>query len=309
MQRREFQAMGSTMLALVDSQPAAAPVALEAVPDWFASWEQHLSRFRDDSELSRLNRAPGAWTPVSEVLWDVVDAAVHAAAETDGLVSPTLLAAVEAAGYDRSFALLGQDDAASAGRTLPPGPPPVLSWWAMERDVAAHALRLPRGLRLDVGGIAKGWAADRAVERLAAFGPALVDAGGDLAVSGPLHDGSAWPIGVADPAAPETDLEVLAIRAGGVATSGRDYRRWQQGGRWQHHIIDPRSGCPATTDVLSATLVAPTACAAEAAAKTALLLGSGDGLAWIDARPALAGLLVLEDGQVLRSRRLARYTP
>lgn len=308
MERRAFRAMGSSMLALVDGQPAVAAAALEAVPGWFATWEQHHSRFRDDSELSRLNRAPGTWTPVSAVLWDVVDAAFRAAAETDGLVSPTLLASVEAAGYDRSFTLIRQDDTEAARRALPPpGPPPVLSWWTMERDGAAHALRLPRGLRLDLSGIAKGWAADRAVERLSAIGPALVDAGGDLAVSGPLHDGTAWSIGVADPAAPETDLALLAVREGGVATSGRDYRRWQQGGRRQHHIIDPRSGRPATTDVLSATVVAPTACAAEAAAKVALMLGSRDGPAWIDARPALAGLLVLEDGQVLCSRRLATY--
>src|SRR5205823_10144570 len=94
---------------------------------------------------------------------------------------------------------------------------------------------------------------------------------------------------------------------GGVATSGRDYRRWRKDGEWKHHIIDPRTGAPAETDVMSATVVAPTACAAEIGAKMAFLLGSHDGLEWLEERPSLAGLLVLENGQVLRSKRLEDF--
>jgi thiamine biosynthesis lipoprotein len=299
------------MLALLEPRAAAGSAALAPVPGWFDTWEQHLSRFRDDSELSRLNRSQGQLTTVSPVLWEVVDAAFHAATQTDGLVSPTLLEAMEATGYDRSFELIREAPTGSlrsetvAQATMPR----VLSWWAITRDPRTHALQLPHGLRLDLGGIAKGWAADRAAEQLGHAGPALVDAGGDIAVSGPLPEDKPWPVGVADPMAPDRDLEILLVRRGGVATSGRDYRRWQHAGRWQHHILDPRTGRPATTDVLSATVVAPTACEAEASAKVALILGSRDGLTWLDARPELAGLLVLEDGRVLRSRRLQAYVP
>ena len=97
------------------------------------------------------------------------------------------------------------------------------------------------------------------------------------------------------------------VGSGGVATSGRDYRRWTRNGTWQHHILDPRTGRPAQSDVLSATVIAPTAYEADVAAKTALILGSRDGLEWIEAHPALAGLLVTDEGQVIRSQRLNDY--
>ena len=94
---------------------------------------------------------------------------------------------------------------------------------------------------------------------------------------------------------------------GGVATSGRDYHRWRQGGIWHHHIIDPRTGRPAQADVLTATVVAPSAAEAEVAAKVAVISGSQAGLEWLDSKPELAGMLVLDDGQRLYSRRIAQY--
>jgi thiamine biosynthesis lipoprotein len=140
---------------------------------------------------------------------------------------------------------------------------------------------------------------------LAEYGPVLVDAGGDIAVSGPRRDGKPWPIAVANPHQPDQDGDLLLIRAGGVATSGTDYRRWQQGGQWQHHLIDPTTGAPASTDLLSVTVVAPDVRTAETAAKVVLLKGSRAGLAWLEQQPALAGLLITIDGQVTHSRRLS----
>jgi thiamine biosynthesis lipoprotein len=104
---------------------------------------------------------------------------------------------------------------------------------------------------------------------------------------------------------PDDELDLLMIARGAVATSGRDYRHWRRGGVEQHHIIDPRTGQPAQTDILTATITGPNGPAVEMAAKVALILGSRAGLGWLDARPALAGLLVLQDGQIVRSRRLA----
>jgi len=166
---------------------------------------------------------------------------------------------------------------------------------------------LPRDVRLDFGGIAKGWAADRAAARLGRWRPALVDAGGDIAVSGPMAGGCPWPVAVADPFAPAGEVALLRLYAGGVATSGRDFRRWQQDGAAAHHIIDPRTGLPAAVDVLSATVIGPSAARAEVAAKTVLILGSQAGLRWLDDQAGLAGLLILESGDVLYSRNSAEY--
>ncbi|HMA33809.1 MAG TPA: FAD:protein FMN transferase [Chloroflexia bacterium] len=304
-QTHEFRAMGSHMTALVQGAGAQAGAALAAVPGWFAGWEQQLSRFRDDSELSQLNRQAGQAVPVSPELWAVVQAALAAAAESEGLVTPAVLNALEAAGYDRSFDLLRAAPPPAAAAEAAPAPVP--DWRAIRLDPRHRTVWVPRGVRLDFGGIAKGWAADRAAAELGRAGPALVDAGGDIAVSGPLADGSAWPIGVADPTADDGQVALLRLSSGGVATSGRDYRRWQHAGHEAHHIIDPRTGAPAVTDVLSATVVAPSAAQAEVAAKTVLILGSHAGLQWLDRRPALAGLVILEQGDMRPSHTFARY--
>jgi thiamine biosynthesis lipoprotein len=303
MEELSFRAMGSQMKAVLDADGPRARRALAQVPGWFETWEAALSRFRSDSELSRLNARAGRIVRVSGVLWEVLQAALTAARRTGGLVTPTGLVALAAAGYDRNFAALP----AAGPAATPASAAPLPAWQAVRCIPSLQAVQVPAGVRLDFGGIAKGWAADRAARRLAAQAPALVDAGGDIRVSGPRANGDAWPIGAGDPRDADRDLALLALRGGAVATSGRDYRRWQRGGVWQHHILDPRTGQPATTDVLSASVIAPTAVAAESAAKAVLILGSQAGLAWLDAQPALAGLLVLDDGQVRLSRRLPEY--
>ena len=301
MQERTFRAMGCRMLAVIDRDDAAAATRLAAVPGWFEGWEQQLSRFRADSALSRLNAAAEHPVVVPPALWQVLGVALEAARLSDGLVQPTLLTALEAAGYDRSFDQIARQG--SVARALIH----TVDWHSISIDRRTHTVTLPDGVRLDLGGIAKGWAADQAAQRLAEAGPALVDAGGDIAVSGPMADGSPWPIAIANPFAPEGSLGLLLLVRGAVATSGRDYRRWMRDGVEQHHIIDPRTDQPAQTDVLSATIVAPDGPTAEMAAKAVLILGSRSGLAWLDARPTLAGLLVLADGRILRSRRIDAY--
>jgi len=176
------------------------------------------------------------------------------------------------------------------------------------RDAQARSVRLAEGVGLDFGGVAKGWAADETVARLSAFGPALMDAGGDIAISGPRQGETPWAIGVANPFFPDDALDNLLLpRRAGVATSGRDYRRWQRNGRWFHHILDPRTGRPAETDVLTATVLAPSAARAEVAAKVALILGSQAAMPWLAARPELAACLVLEDGRQLRTESFVAY--
>lgn len=295
--------MGSTISAILDVDTAVARDGLDALPGWFAGWERRLSRFQPDSELMRLNACAGQRRRVSSVLWHVLAASIAAARDTDGLVVPTVLGALIAVGYDRDFA------AVVAGPTVRPAAQhsALHAWRAIQTFAADRSVYVPPGVQLDLGGVAKGWAAKTAAVRLSKFGPALVDAGGDLRVSGPRADGSSWPIGVADPRDPDRDLLVLALSDGGVATSGRDYRRWRHNGAWQHHVIDPRTGMPAITDVLTATVIGPDVLAAEIAAKVVLLLGCHSGLQWLDARPELAGVVVCDDSRIQYSHRLQHY--
>jgi FAD:protein FMN transferase len=297
--RKEFHAMGSRMLAAIDSSSPAATEALEAVPGWFEEWEQVFSRFRFDSELSRLNRSGGGPVVVSDTFWEVFQLACEMEKKTGGLVSATVLEALVQAGYDRSFELLEPPDVLVAGL-----PAAVAGMEIIGRDPATRTLYLPAGLGLDFGGSVKGWAAQTALKRLQDLGPALVNAGGDLAISTPCLDGSLWPVGVANPFVSGEYLETLRVDHGGVATSGTDYHRWFQAGSWSHHLIDPRSGLPAVTDLVTVTVLAGDPMQAEAAAKTVLISGSGPGLEWLEADSSLAGFLILQSGERLVSRRM-----
>ena len=298
MQRLEFRAMGCHMTAVLDTERHAASV--KEVPIWFEAWEQTFSRFRADSELSQINHRAGQWTRVGTTMWDVVHLALIAARWTDGLYSPTILNALESAGYDRTF------DEITAS-TEPITSHPDGQWRSIQRQSLNRSICLPPEVRLDLSGIVKGWAADRAAKKLGVHGPALIDAGGDVAVSGPRADGSPWPIGVLNPFQPDQPFETLKIDRGGVATSGKDYRRWLRDGQWQHHLIDPRTGLPAQTDVLSATVIAPTTFEAEIAAKVIAISGSAQGLTWLEEQPDYAAIIVREDGQAVYSAQTNRY--
>jgi thiamine biosynthesis lipoprotein len=303
MKKREFHAMGCKMLAAIDNDTQDVDVALDQVPAWFEEWEQALSRFRFDSELIRLNAHPERWQPVSQTLWDVLAASIDAFKVSDGYVNVGMLPALESAGYDRSFELVGAFGATPAETDFVE----AVDLNAVQLDRATRSVFIPRGVRLDFGGVAKGWAAHQAMLRLMECGPALMDAGGDIAISAPMQGGEAWPIGVADPFRDGELIEMLFVDQGGVATSGRDYRKWTLNGRPQHHILDPRTGLPAVTDVLSTTVVAPTAMLAEMAAKKSFILGADSGLDWIEAQPGMAGLLVAEGGDLLISRGMKNY--
>jgi thiamine biosynthesis lipoprotein len=328
--RFPFRAMGCQMLAILEQDAEDVPgvtstsftvraaktggtpvrdgsASLNQVPEWFEEWEQTLSRFRYDSELSRLNRTTDQPVPVSQTLWDVFQASLHADQTTGGLVTPTVLDAIVMAGYDRPF------DKLPANTGYPTTIGYTDLWTEIQplsmviSDEETRSICLPPNVHLDFGGIAKGWVAHQAAERLKVNGPALMNAGGDISISGPRLNGEAWLIGISNPFEPDQDLVTLHLQDGGVATSGKDRRRWMQGASLNHHIIDPRTGLPAVTDVLTATVIAPTVMEAEAAAKSVFLLGSGAGLEWLEADSGLAAILVLDHGQVLASSRVEEY--
>ncbi len=303
--RINFRAMGTEMLVCMDNGLDQPPAILEEVPAWFEEWEQVLSRFRLNSELSNLNRAGGQPIAVSETLWQVFQSALAAERFTSGLVTPTVARAVSEVGYDRDFKLLmGQSPIAIMFEPETVSPLDLVTW-----DEAARCIYLPESVQLDFGGIAKGWAAEQVVQRLKNFGSVLMNCGGDISMSGPLLDGSPWEIGVHKPFDRSSGyLGMLYFyKECGVCTSATDRRRWMQGGQLRHHIIDPRSGLPAATDVVSVTVVAPNAIEAETAAKSVLIRGSVDGLNWLESNPNLAALLILDNGHILYSQRIHEY--
>ena len=298
MKNIKFRAMGSHMEIKVDADSTRAASELKKAPSWFEEWEQVLSRFRPESELNRLNRNSGTPVQVSQILWDVLKTAMLAANQSGGLITPVILDALEKAGYDKSYDQMGREQYSIS----PLETAKTLSLDDVYLDEPTRTVYLPEGMRLDFGGVAKGWAGNQAMLRLEGFGATLVDAGGDLAISGLLEGGVPWEISIVDPfAPPEPEVHIAVFGAGrcGVATSGRDYRRWLKNGAWQHHIIDPRTGLPAETDVMSASVIAPNIMDAEIAAKEALILGSRAGMAHIEDLAYHAGLLVLQNGEVL----------
>ena len=304
--RLEFHAMGCEMLAAIECE--TAPEILSRVPEWFEEWEQTLSRFRYDSELTRLNQTHEQPVRVSETLWDVFQTARKAEHMTDGLVTPTLLDAIVEAGYDRPFDVLPHLTTPTADSVLTISQPLT----AIAFDAWARTITLPLGTGLDFGGVAKGWAAHQAMKRLQACpeqdrraeGPALIDAGGDISISGPRADGGPWKIGIADPFQKGEEIEILHLNACGIATSGKDRRRWMRDGILQHHIIDSLTGQPAETDLLTVTVIAPNVMEAEAAAKASFILGSRAGLEWIEARPEYAGVFILDNGEMYYSKNM-----
>ena len=254
---RAFRAMGSDFELFVRPSSGGASEAFDAVEAEVERLEQIMSRFRPGSELARLNRA-GA-LEVSPDLARVIELALAARERTAGRFDPCVHDALVAAGYDRTFTQVASDGAGRA-RVAP----------SCGGDISVDGLRieLENGARLDLGGIGKGYAAERAADILAAAGPCLVDAGGDIAVRG----GHAWPVGV------ETGEGVvtLALESGALATSGSDRRRWIRDGEERHHLIDPRTGRSSLSDVLRVTVFADNAVEAEVLAKHLFLGGANE---------------------------------
>ncbi len=286
-----FKAMNTRFHIWLDAQEPAAREAVAHAEAFVREVEATVSRFRPDSALSQVNREPGRWHRIPALMAAIVQEALAWAKRTDGLFDPTVLPALVAAGYDRSFDRLRAEEIRAVSR---PSGHALAGRWPDVR-LEGERLYLPPATALDLGGIAKEWTADKVAERLSEWGPCLVDAGGDVRVVGAPALWGFWPVGVAHPADPAQDVAVFALRDAAVATSSRARRRWRVNGHEAHHIIDPRTGRPADTPVLSAAVVAPTAVQAGVGSKIALLLGptAAGRLAQVG---ALHAILVLEDG-------------
>lgn len=285
--RAAFHAMGTTvsLFAPTDALSAARRMTCAL----FDEWERALSRFRPESELSRLNASAGLPVAISPLLLTTLLKALDAARATRGVFDPTILQRMIEIGYDRDFvALPARLPAAPAGRRGRTG-----AWREIEVDEERRMVRLPAGVGLDFGGIAKGLAVDAALDQLVENGitPALVNAGGDLAAHGLPPDLPSWPI-----IAPGRDERwVIGLERGALATSGLERRHWMQGDQSRHHLIDPATGDPSASGLWSVTAVAGACAQAEVAAKTALILGAKRGARFIETA-RLGALLVERSG-------------
>jgi thiamine biosynthesis lipoprotein len=327
----------SIHLSVPPSEEARARQGLAHGLDWLRQVERALTRFDPDSELCRLNAAAGRWVEVSGLLFSAVQAALAGAHSSDGLFDPTLAAQMEASGYDRDFALLNR----SAGEGAPPAAAraPAGGWREIQLDAQAQRIFLPECAKLDLGGIAKGWAADLALAHmLHRFRNVIVNVGGDLRLRGEKQPGELWAVGIRNPQrdhlpGPTPDRIVLTFGKGGLATSGATRRWWYTVSERQHHLLDPRTGRPITLWmhqdeapaageparlIASATALARTGAQAEVATKAALLRGYPAALdvvadAWnrrgrpLQADRDVALLLVLGTGEVVVSAHLEEY--
>ena len=265
---------------------SSAPCDTSAIEAQVAQYEQALSRFRPDSDLSRLNRQRHAH--VSAILQQVLLAALEVAQWSQGLVVPSLGQHIADIGYDRSFATVAPVTADFVDASIVP------DWRGIV--VRGRDVTLPPQLKLDVAGVAKGWIAEQLVAQFTpSRGALLAQIGGDVAVSAPSET-LPWCIAIDHPLQ-TNPCGHIALFEGTVATSSTYERRWQRAGQTIHHIIDPRSGMPAQSDVLTASVIATQAIYAEAAAKMVVLLGRDAGFAWLH-KYGLPGLVIDQSGNV-----------
>lgn len=300
--RSEWRAVGTTCAAAVTAGPQEereARWALAAAQEEVAACERELSRFDPASDLSRLNAAGGRWTPVGRRLLEALGLALRAREDTGGRFDPTVLPALVAAGYDRSFDLLEEREAREAD-----------DWragTAIELDTRNGLARLEQGSSVDLGGIGKGYAAGRALDAMlvtsSTLAGGLVDLGGDIAVTGESPESGPWVVAVSDPRRAGETLAVLALDSGGVATSGRDARRFGPA-RSLHHLIDPETGESALAGPLTVTVVAPDPVAAEVHATTLAIAGPAEAEEHVTARPRISALYVPHTGPAIPLGRL-----
>ncbi len=292
-----FRAMNSDIELFAVGAPGVRRLA--HAQRWLAAYENRFSRFRTLSELSRLNAASGRSFRASPALFPLVELALALAERSEGRFDPTVLPALDAAGYDRSFELV---DGASKSRRASRR---HFTWRDVELDPETRTITMPLGCGIDLGGIGKGWAVDRLAAILG--NPCLVNGGGDVHAGASFDGETPWLIGIAEPFDPEHDVAILALQNRGVATSSTLKRRWLADGLWAHHLIDPRTGRPSDSDAVQVTVIAPTTTEADYHAKVALLQGTEGGIAYLNREPEVEGMAFRHDGVAFETTGFSEY--
>jgi FAD:protein FMN transferase len=299
-----WEALGTTVVVRV-ADPRTISSACAAVEAELLAIDAAASRFRSDSELERLNAAGGRLVEVSPLMLEAIDAGIRAAVLTDGAVDPTLGDALVLAGYTRDWTELAPPPplgSPPARRPLVVRARMVRAWETIELRWDPPAVRIPAGVRIDLGATAKALAADRAARAAQAAsgeagGGVLVSLGGDIATAGAAPAGG-WLVHVTDDhrSSPDAPGQTIRIRSGGLATSSTTVRRWSHAGRSMHHILDPRDGQPVERTWRTASVAAATCLDANIASTAAIVLGSAAS-GWLADR-GLPARLVGRDGRV-----------
>ncbi len=314
-QQHRFRAMNTDIhLSMVAPRQKGL---VRIVEESFRYFEQLLTRFRPTSELSLLNDSQDPLFFASPDFFAAVEAALWAAQQTGGVYDPTILVYLEEAGYDCTFAAVANPrpllrnkpaaDSSSSTESLADRNLTGIDYRHIGLDPFAQAISRPPGLRLDLGGMGKGWTVDRLADELCQKGHFLLNAGGDLYAYGSPGPKRGWEIHLVHPQKPELNFASLSLQYHAVATSTIARRRWVKNGVVQHHLIDPRTGRPAMTDVISVSVVAGRVFTAEVYAKVALILGIEEGLTFLEALPDVEGVLFSASGAVYLTSGMDQY--
>jgi len=294
----KFRAMNTDILLTAESPYPKE--TFEMAQEFIERCEERFTRFKETSELSALNRSAGDWFTVSPDMLELLLTSEECHLVTKGIFNPAILPVLRHAGYDQSFDQLQKHGSAQrpAGRSHTAKIP----FTAIQIDSLRGRVRLPRGMQLDLGGIAKGWITEKDARLIARSSTACaVNAGGDMFMIGQPYGQTAWEIGLEDPTDPVQDLTILLVEEGAVATSSVVKRSWFQGDVKRHHIIDPRSGKPAETPWWSVTAFAPKAVLAETFAKAILIAGPEGSQSLLENNPDISFLAVDAEGQIWKS--------
>ena len=290
-----WRALG-TYVHLSTAQTTAIEAARLTAVRLLDDVDRTCSRFRQDSDLTRANAGAGSWTSVDPLLVQAISVAIDAAAQTDGLVDPTLGHSLVAVGYDRDLTLIPTTSSDPAGI---PVPARASAWKEILLDPDGGVM-VPHGCALDLGATAKAWAADLIANSIAAEcdSTVVISLGGDVAVAGP---GDGWPVAVSETIDDPADAEIVHLPYGGLATSSTAARRWVRGGVVQHHLLDPLTGASTRGPWRTVTATGATCVAANTASTAAIVLGD-KAVGWLTARDIPARLVDIQ-GRVERTSR------
>jgi FAD:protein FMN transferase len=307
MEIARFRAMNTDILLAAQGNSTLVEQGFKKAQRYIEAGERRFTRFSDQSELSQLNRSAGTWFHASDDLAFVVLLAQGYVKQTGGLFDPSILTDLERVGYDRSMDLIrAEENLLTPVRFGPTTHSVPFDGLIVNPD--GNLIFLPHGMRLDLGGIAKGWIAEQAAMILAGYSQAcLVDAGGDMFMVG-LPEGEAyWRIDLEDPRNAGQPLTGLNVPPGALATSSVAKRAWKQGELSRHHLIDPRTGEPAESDWVSVTVIAPHADMAEVYAKALLIAGPREADMVALNAPELSFLAVDSDGKIWGTLKSLEY--